>query len=292
MKKQLFAHISLFFANTIYALNYIFAKDVMPEYISPTAFILLRVLGASIVFNFLHFFYINERLAKNDVFHIIICSLFGVVINMLCFFKGLSLTTPINASLIMITTPLIVYTISCFLTKHEFRYSRFFGVVLGFFGGWVLITNGQLRFNTNLVGDILVFINACSYGVYLILIKSLMCKYHPITVLKNLFSIGLVFLLPLGWSDFQQVEFINMPLEIMFKMGFVVIFTTCVAYFLNIYAVSRLKAYTVAFYIYLQPLLATIFSIILGKDVVTVIKLISAILICCGVYFVLQRSST
>ena len=163
---------------------------------------------------------------------------------------------------------------------------------MGFFGGWVLITDGQLRFNMNLTGDILVFINACSYAFYLILIQSLMSKYHPITVLKNLFSIGLIVLLPLGWPDVQQVEFINMPIEIMFKMGFVIIFTTCIAYFLNIYAVSNLKAYTVAFYIYLQPLLATIFSIMLGKDVLTVIKLISAMLICCGVYFVLQRSST
>ena len=134
MQRIILPHIALFFANTIYAINYLFAKDVMPDYITPTGFILLRVFGASLIFFTIHSFFIKEKIKKTDLLYIILCAIFGVVINMLCFFEGLNITTPINASLIMITTPLIVYLISCVLEKKERTVKRFIGVLCGLFG--------------------------------------------------------------------------------------------------------------------------------------------------------------
>ncbi len=290
MNRHIFPHIALFLANSIYAINYLFAKDVMPDYISPTGFILLRVLGASIIFYIIHMFFIKEKVQRSDLLYIIVCAIFGVVINMLCFFEGSNITTPINASLIMITTPLIVYIISCFLSKKERTYRRFLGVLLGLFGAAFLITNGSFSFEINF-GDLLIFLNACSYAFYLILIKSMMKKYHPITVLKTLFLIGLIIILPIGWPHISNIGPISIiPIDIIFKALFVIICTTCVAYFLNIYAISRLRATTVAFYIYLQPLLATLLSIVLGKDNLTLIKIVAASFIFIGVYFVVKRS--
>ena len=126
---------------------------------------------------------------------------------------------------------------------------------------------------------------------FIILIKSMMTKYHPVTVLKTIFLIGLFFLLPIGGANLSQINFLQIPIDIILKMLFVVLFTTCGAYFLNIYAISKLKPSTVAFYIYLQPLLATLLAIIFGKDILTSIKLISAFLIFSGVYFVIKRVS-
>ena len=103
MTKIIFSHLALFSANSIYAINYIFAKDVMPHYLGPYGFILLRVLGACLVFSLIHYFLVKEKIQKKDLGYLVMCALFGVVINMLCFFKGLSITSPINASLIMIT---------------------------------------------------------------------------------------------------------------------------------------------------------------------------------------------
>ena len=291
MKNLILPHLSLFLANTIYAVNYIFAKDVMPQYIDPTGFILLRVIGASIVFFVLHTFFIREKLATQDLLYLLICAIFGVVINMLCFFEGLNLTSPINASLIMITTPLMVFLISCIISNKERQYTRFFGVILGLLGAILLITEGKTNFNTNSFGDILVFLNAFSYAIYLILIKSMMIKYHPITVLKTLFIIGSIVILPIGWSELIEIKFLEMPLEILLKIVFVVLFTTCIAYFLNIYSISKLRSSTVAFYIYLQPLLATLIAVLLAKDTLTGLKLIAALFIFLGVYFVIKRTS-
>lgn len=289
MSRVIFSHIALFIANTIYALNYILAKDVMPEFISPKAFILIRIMGALVIFMFIHKVFIREKIDKKDMLYIIICALFGVVINMLCFFEGLSLTSPINASLIMITTPLLVYIIDVTFFNRQHTYGKLFGVVLGLIGAFLLITEGSLHFRFHNIGDILVFLNASSYALYLILIKSMMQKYKPITVLAHLFFIGFIIVLPLGYTEFFEINFYLLPFDIILKVLFVVLCTTCLAYFLNIYAISNLHPSTVAFYIYLQPLLATIFAIILGKDFLTTITLLSAFFIFLGVYFVIQR---
>jgi len=289
MSRVIFSHIALFIANMIYALNYIIAKDVMPEFVSPKAFILIRVLGALVIFMFIHVVFIREKIERKDTLYIIICALFGVVINMLCFFEGLSLTSPINASLIMITTPLLVYIIDVIFFNRQHASSKFLGVILGLMGAFLLITEGSINFRIHNLGDILVFLNASSYALYLILIKSMMRKYKPITVLTHLFFIGFIIILPLGYTEFSEINFNLLPFDIILKILFVVLCTTCLAYFLNIYAISNLHPSTVAFYIYLQPLLATIFAIILGKDFLTTIKLLSAFFIFLGVYFVIQR---
>ncbi len=288
MTKIIFSHLALFLANSIYAINYIYAKDVMPHYLGPYGFILLRVLGACLVFTFIHYFLVKEKIKKMDLGYLVMCALFGVVINMLCFFKGLSITSPINASLIMITTPLIVYVISCILSGEERSFKRFLGVSLGLVGAGLLISNG-VSFSINSLGDFLVFLNASSYALYLILIKKMMSKYHPVTVLKTIFLIGLVFIFPIGWSELSLFTSTIVPLDIILKIIFVVLFTTCGAYFLNIYAISNLRASTVAFYIYLQPLLATILSIAFGKDTLSTIKILAATFIFIGVYFVINR---
>ncbi|MBJ04937.1 MAG: EamA family transporter [Flavobacteriales bacterium] len=288
MSKIILSHIALISANLIYALNYLFAKDVMPDYIDPSAFIFFRVIGGATFFSLIHFFYIREKIEKRDFSYLILCALLGVVINMLCFFEGLSLTSPINASLIMITTPLLVYLISFFLSRSERSFQRFLGVILGLIGAMNLISDGSMKFRIENYGDLLIFINALSYAIYLILVKKMMNKYNPITILKTIFSIASIILLPISYSSLVVFEPSLMPLPIIMKFFYVIIFTTCIAYFCNIFALINLTSSTVAFYIYLQPLLATIFSLILGKDVLTAIKIISATAIFIGVYFVLK----
>jgi len=183
----------------------------------------------------------------------------------------------------------LVYIIDVTFFNRVHTYSKFFGVILGLVGALLLITEGNLNFRIHNIGDSLVFLNAASYALYLILIKSMMKKYKPITVLKHLFFIGFIVVLPLGYTDFSEINFLLLPTEIILKISFVVLCTTCLAYFLNIYAISNLHPSTVAFYIYLQPLLATVFAIILGKDFLTTITLLSAFFIFSGVYFVIQR---
>ena len=292
MKKILSAHIALIFANLIYAINFTFAKDVMPEFIMPSGFILLRVIGAFFLFSVSYFIFINEKVKSKDVFRLAICGVFGVAINQLFFFEGLNLTTPINASIVMTINPILVIFLSFLIIKETITFRKSLGVLLGLSGASILILKGgSIDFSANhQTGNLFVFINASSYGLYLIFVKPLMQKYHLITVLFYVFGFGLLYVTPFGFNSLMDVEWRTIPTNIYLEIGFVVFCTTFIAYLLNSLALKKLSPTTVSIYIYLQPILASLFAILWGADYLDKEKIIAALFIFLGVYLVSVRS--
>ena len=292
MKKIILAHIALIFANLIYAINFTLAKDVMPEYIMPSGFILLRVSSAVFLFSIVYFLFIREKIKKKDLVRLAVCGLFGVAVNQLFFFEGLNLTSPINASIIMTTNPIIVLVISFICLRDKITGYKLFGVLLGIFGAWNLILNSNnMSFSSGSgLGDIFVLINATSYGLYLVLVKPLMSKYNPITILFIVFSFGLIFVFPFGYNELSLVNWTEIPNNIWFEIGFVVLFTTFFAYLLNAFALKNVSPNTVSIYIYLQPVLASFFAIYWGADELKEDKIIAALFIFAGVYLVSKES--
>lgn len=292
MKKIILAHIALIFANLIYAINFTLAKDIMPEYIMPSGFILLRVSSAVFLFSIVYFLFIREKIKKKDLVRLAVCGLFGVAVNQLFFFEGLNLTSPINASIIMTTNPIIVLVISFIFLKDKITGYKLFGVLLGIFGAWNLILNSNnMSFSSGSgLGDIFVLINATSYGLYLVLVKPLMSKYNPITILFIVFSFGLIFVFPFGYNELSLVNWTEIPNNIWFEIGFVVLFTTFFAYLLNAFALKNVSPNTVSIYIYLQPVLASFFAIYWGADELKEDKIIAALFIFAGVYLVSKES--
>lgn len=283
------SHIALFLANLIYAITFTFAKDVMPDTIQPLGFILVRVAGAMVVFQIIHRIWIREKVKREDYGIITLCALFGVAINMMLFFKGLNFTTPIHASVTMTSTPIIVFILAIFIQAEKTLPLRILGVALGAIGAIVLAVYGQ-DFdisNPNLAfGNFLVFLNAVSYGLYLTLVKPLMKKYHFFTIMKWVFTIGFVVVLPFGYADVQLVEWVKVTPKIWGEIAFIVFGTSVLAYVFNVYALSNLRASTVSFYIYLQPVLATLIALFVGSDKLDPVKIAAASLIFIGVYLV------
>lgn len=288
MSKRNVALFGATIVSVIYGVTFTIAKDVMPKYIDAYGFILLRVSGSMLLFWLSWLFMPKEKIAFNDFPRIIAAAFFGVAFNMLTFFKGLSLTSPISASVIMVTTPMIVLVLSAIIMKERMRKRMVSGIVLGLIGTAFLILYGQSigsATNANL-GNMLVFVNAVSYGFYLIIVKKLMEKYNAFTFVKWIYLFGFLMVLPFGWSQFGAVDWAVVPASIYWKIGFVVVISTFVTYLLNLITMKELKPTTVAVFIYLQPLFATIFAISLGKDELSLVKVLSAILIFVGVYMV------
>lgn len=275
----------------IYGVTFTIAKDVMPEFIEPFGFILLRVGGSVLLFWLVSFFGPKEKIAKSDFPRIIAAAFFGVALNMLTFFKGLSYTSPIMGAVLMVTTPMIVLILSAIIMKERMLKRKVFGIILGLAGTVSLILYGKSMINApnEMLGNLLVFINAVSYGFYLIIVKKLMDKYNAFTFVKWIYSFGFLMVLPFGWSEFDAVNWSLVPIDIYWKIGFVVIFSTFLTYLLNLVSMRELKPTTVAVFIYLQPLFATVFAISLGKDELSWVKIGSAILIFTGVYLVTQK---
>jgi drug/metabolite transporter (DMT)-like permease len=300
MSKRNLALIGATIVSLIYGLTFTIAKDVMPSYINAYGFIVLRVFGATILFWMVSFFmrlfrktHNDKKLENQDFPRIIACAFFGVALNMLTFFKGLSYTSPISASVIMVSTPIIVLILSSIIMKEKMQKRKVFGIILGLIGTAFLILYGKSVGNaTNAsLGNFLVFVNAVSYGFYLITVRKLMDKYNAFSFVKWIYLFGFLMVLPFGWNEFSAINWQIIPTDIYWKIGFVVLFSTFFTYLLNLLSMRELKPTTVAVFIYLQPVFATIFAISLGKDELNFVKIASAILIFVGVYLVTQKKS-
>ncbi|MDI1316835.1 DMT family transporter [Flavobacterium sp.] len=291
MSKRTWALLAAMMVSIIYGVSFTIAKDVMPTYVKPYGFILLRVLGATVLFWAVSFFGPKEKIQLNDFPRIIAAAFFGVALNMLTFFKGLSLTSPISAAVLMVTTPIIVLILSAIIMKEKMKFRKIIGILLGLFGTGFLILYGKSIGNASnaMLGNFLVFVNAVSYGFYLIVVKKLMDKYNAFTFVKWIYAFGLLMVLPFGWSEYHEIHWTTIPTYILWEIGFVVLFTTFFTYLFNLVSMRELKPTTVAVFIYLQPLFATIFAIGLGKDELTLVKIVSAVLIFVGVYLVTQK---
>lgn len=292
MSRRTLALIAASFVAVFYGANYTIAKDVMPHYIQPFGFIVLRVFGAFLLFWGISFLGPKEKIIRKDLVRIAFASLFGVGINMLAFFEGLNLTTPINASVLMVTTPILVLILAAIFLKEKIRVLKISGVLIGLSGTLLIILYGAGSSGTATnptLGNFLVFINASSYACYIIIVKKITQKYHPFTFMKWMYGIGFLFVLPFGFSQLLEVEPGLIPPEGFLKIGYVILFATFGTYVLNIFAIRELKPTTVAVFIYLQPLLASVFAISLGKDKLDVIKIIATLLIFVGVYLVTKK---
>lgn len=289
MHKRTVALIAVFLVQLLYGLNFTFAKFVMNEgYIKPFGFVLLRIFGATILFWILDAFMPKEKIDTKDFKTFVIAAFFGVATNMLLFFSGLELTTPIHAAVIMITTPIIILIFSAFFLKERITGLKVTGILLGFAGALVLSIYGKsARIGDNIfLGNLMVFANAVSYSVYIIIIKKLTEKYHPFTFIKWLFLFGFFIVLPFGYQEVQEIQLATFSPYVYFSVGFVIIGATFGTYLLNPLALRTLKASTIGTFIYLQPVIAGVFAILMGVDSLNSVKIVAMLLIFSGVYLV------
>jgi len=287
MSKTLTSHLSVFGANLIYGANYSIAKAIMPEYIQPFGFILIRVFAGTVLF-FISGFFIREKIEKKDLLRLIGCGVFGVAINQLMFFAGLAATSPINAALIMTTNPIMVLLMAHIMIRERISAWKIGGIVTGITGAILLILLKPVAesHEASTKGDFFILINSISFAVFLVMIKPLMQKYHPVTLMKWVFLFGLLLVTPFGYDEVLHVNWSGMSFSVWLGVIYVVVGTTFVAYLLNIQALRNLSPSVVSFYIYLQPLFATLFAILAGKGTPRLIHFVCAFLIFTGVYLV------
>lgn len=288
MTKSTKVHLSLFLVSLIYAATFSIAKEVMPYYIKPMGLITIRVWGAVSLLWVTHFLFVKESIyGKKDFLILLKCAVFGVAANMLLFFKGLAITTPINAAILMVTTPLFVAFFSFFLLNEKVTKLKVIGLCFGVFGAILLLLGPSLSFSSStLWGDVMVMTNAIIYAYYLIIAKPLLHKYSPLTVIKWTFFFGGLLVIPFGFTELKEVQWQAIPNSIWSAIIFLIIGATYITYVLNAWALRNANATLVGAYIYLQPVLATIIAVSIGKDSLTLPKVLFSLLIFIGVYLV------
>tara|TARA_R110001583_G_scaffold59785_3_gene177707 strand:- start:7788 stop:8693 length:906 start_codon:yes stop_codon:yes gene_type:complete len=293
------AHLALLGANLIYGANFLIAKGIMPNKIGPSALVVFRLIGAGLLFWIIKKF-VKETIDKKDYPKIILCAILGAGVNMLLFFHGLSLTSPIDASIISTSIPVMVLIFSAFILKEKITNYKLLGITIGGLGAFLLIWYGNKTEGTSsLLGNVFVFLNTCSYALYLVLIKPLMVKYNPITIISWVFLLGFIFVLPFGINDVLNTNYEAFTVQTYLSIGFVVIGTTFLTYLFNIYALQHVAPSIAGSYVYLQPVVSFILVAILAllfsdnryKQDINLIKIISCLLVVCGVYLVSKKQN-
>jgi len=295
MERNVKAHLLLFTVNLMYAINYLVAKGLMPNAILPNGFILARVSGATLLFWCIYIFK-YQKIEIKDVGRLMLCALFGVTINQLFFFNGLMRTSPLNSSIIMTATPIIVFVLSIFLLKEKPTPQKILGITMGAIGAVaIILLSSQGIGSASTIGDVLIFINAFSYSLYMVIVKPLMSKYNPLTVITWVFTFGLIYVL--CWPPASQEIVLATSREWnnteLLKLGFVIVGVTFLPYLLTVTAMKVISPSVASVYIYFQPLLVSIFIVVLFyfgltdyTNDFTIWKMIAGMSVFIGVYLV------
>ncbi len=290
MNDRIKAHLALLGANLFYGAGFTVAKHIMPRLIQPLGFIFIRVSVVMLLF-WLSYFggeKFRTKIDRKDWLTLVLGGLFGVALNQMLFFLGLNLTFPIHASLIMMSTPLLITIIALFVLKERLKPQKALGLLMGISGAFLLMSAGKeiTMTGNSAMGDFFVFLNAASYAIYLVMIKPLMQRYRPIIVIRWVFFFGFLFVLPFGYPQFAAIDWSQFQATDYAAVAFIVICVTFFTYLWNIYALQHLSPSTAGAYIYLQPIFAAIISMVVIGEHLTWIKVLATILIFTGVYLV------
>lgn len=290
--KRAEAHLAIILANIMFGVNYSIAKGVMPNYLSPMAFTMLRVVTASALFWLISMVgKEGEKISKADYPRFIASGLFGISFNQLLFLNGLNYSTPIESSIISTLNPAMVMLIAYFVLSEHINTIKIAGLVIGASGALVLIlSRGTLEIGQHhALGNFMLFLNTLFYAFYLVIVKPLMHKYKPITVMKGVFAVGLISLMPFGVYDLATTQWDIIPPTIYASIIFVLLGPTFLAYLLNGWGLRYVQASTVSIYIYSQPVIAALVAVTAGTDTLDAKKITAAVLVITGVYLVSQR---
>jgi len=288
------AHLSLLAANIIYGLNYSIAKAVMPDHIKPFALVSFRSISAAALFWITSLFVPKEQVNRKDLLFLFGCSFFGVVINQTLFLVGLDMTTPINSSIILSTNPIFAFVFAALILKERITFLKGTGLAIGLSGVLLLILqNGTPDLSSStFLGDIYTLVNTISWAFYTVIIKRMLEKYHPVTVMKWTFLFGMLINIPTGYNQWSTMNWSSIPLTAWLEIGFVLVFATYLGYLLISFGLRRLSPTIVSTYTYIQPIIAAYLASLMGQDHIDLVMIISALLIFAGVFVVsFQRKS-
>ncbi len=287
------AHISLLAANIIYGVNYSIAKSVMPDSIRPLALVSIRTVSAAVFFWITSLFMPKETVSRKELLYLFGCSFFGMVINQVLFLIGLNYTSPVNSSIIISTNPIFAFVFAALILRENITLLKGIGLAIGLSGVLMLIMqNGTPDISSNtFLGDIYTLVNTISWAFYTVIIKKMVEKYHPVTVMKWTFLFAMLTTVPLGYGQWSTMDWTAISLNGWLGIGFIAVFATFIGYLLISFGLRRLSPTIVSTYTYINPIIAAYLASLLGQDRISFVMVISALLIFAGVFVVsLQKN--
>jgi len=290
---KFWGHSALFAANLIFGINNPIASNLMPEVIDPLALTFFRFGGGMVLFWITSLFLQPEKVSKHDKFQLFLASVFALTLNQLPFFYGLSITSPIDASIVVTLLPIATMVLAALILKEPITQMKVIGVLVGASGALIIVFNSasQASGNGNMLGNLIVFFAVISFGIYLTVFKKLISRYHPVTVMKWMFLWATLTGLPFCYSSLTRLQVVAFDTENWLSIGFVIVFATYAGYLLLPIGQKTLRPTTLSMYNYMQPVVASIVAIAIGIDRFGYQQALAGLLVFAGVYIVTQSKS-
>ena len=293
MNKNLQGHLLALSANVLWGLMAPIGKSALSEF-TPLSVTTFRMVGAAVCFWILSFCCKQKHVNHRDLLKLFFAALFALVFNQGVYIFGLSLTSPIDASIVTTTLPIVTMIIAAIYLKEPVTGKKVLGIFAGAMGALILIASSQNASggaNGSIWGDILCLMAQISFSIYLTVFKGLSQRYSPITLNKWMFVYASMCYIPFSYHDIAAIQWDNVPLEAILQVSYVVIGGTFLAYICLMGAQKQLRPTVVSMYNYMQPTVASIVAIALGMAAFNVQKGIAVVLVFLGVYFVTQSKS-
>lgn len=295
-RNELIGHGAIFSANFLWGVMSPITKMIfLGGLIAPMVLVGLRMAGAAILFWLFALVTGVEKVARRDIFLFFVAALLGVVFNQGVYTLGLSMTSPVDASVISSSTPIFTMVIAAFYLREPMTAKKVIGVLLGAAGAVTLILSGVEgghSFGGSALGDALCIFAELCFASYLVFFKALISRYSPMTVMRWMFTWAAIVVLPFTAGDMMAVDYSALDWGTIAGLAYVVVVATFVCYFLSPIGQKHLRPTVVSMYFYVQPVVATILATIMGTaGTFGVVKVVSVIMIFVGVFLVMRSKS-
>lgn len=289
-KHQRAGHLASFGANVLWGImapisKYLLAGGIVSSIVLTD----IRILGGTVLFWIASIFIKSDEVDRKDYIKLFGAGLFSTALNQIAFIKGVSLTSPVNASICTSTLPIWTMIMAALFLKEPITGKKAGGVFLGLCGALLLIffsEGASPSGETSIRGDLLCLLSQISYGIYLVFFQDIIKKYSPVTLMKWKYTFGALILLPFTFSGLISVEWSSLPLSQWGSLLYILLFGTFFSYFLIPIGQKNLRPTLVAMYNYIQPVTATLVAVALGVGSFNIVKVAAVLLIFSGVMLV------
>lgn len=297
MKSEAYkGHLAMLMANILWGCMSPSSKIVLSSgLVNAISLTTFRMLGAAVLFWIASVFTRKEHVPHEDLKHLFFAALFGIVFNQGSYIFGVSQTSPINATIVATSTPIITMIIAAFYLKEPITGTKVLGIFVGAAGALTLILSGQPAATgsggSNVWGDILCLIAQCSFSVYVVVYKGLIGRYSPVTLMKWMFTYSALCTIPFSYNSVAGIDFATLPLNIYLNIAVVVLGGTFFAYLLIPTGQRILRPTVATMYNYVQPIIASVITVMAGLDTFGLMKSIAIALVFSGVHIVTRSKS-
>lgn len=266
---------------------------LMPEILDPLALTFFRFSGGMVLFWLASLFVKNEKVSTKDVFLLGAASFFGLSMNQIPFFYGLSLTSPIDASIVVTMLPIATMILAALFLKEPVTQMKIIGVLVGASGALLIVLNSapEQGGNGNMMGNLIVFLGVISFGIYLTVFKNLISRYHPVTVMKWMFLWATLTGLPFCYTALTEINVSLLTTDVWLSVAYVIVMATFMGYLLIPIGQKTLRPTTLSMYNYVQPVVASLVAVLAGIDQFGFQQALAGLLVFSGVYIVTQSKS-